>query len=70
MAKEIKPYKDSEIDKKKQVEQMFDNISSGYDNLNRVISFGTDLSWRKKSFRLSKTLNLIVFWISRLALAI
>lgn len=48
MAKEIKPYKDSEIDKKKQVEQMFDNISGGYDNLNRVISFGTDLSWRKK----------------------
>lgn len=54
MAKEIKPYKDSEIDKKKQVEQMFDNISSGYDNLNRVISFGTDLSWRKKVIQIVK----------------
>lgn len=54
MAKEIKPYKDSEIDKKKQVEQMFDNISGGYDNLNRVISFGTDLSWRKKVIQIVK----------------
>jgi demethylmenaquinone methyltransferase/2-methoxy-6-polyprenyl-1,4-benzoquinol methylase len=27
---------------------MFDTISSEYDNLNRVISFGVDVSWRKK----------------------
>lgn len=27
---------------------MFDNISDNYDGLNRVISLGTDVSWRKK----------------------
>ena len=27
---------------------MFDNISDNYDGLNRVISMGTDVSWRKK----------------------
>ena len=27
---------------------MFDTISENYDGLNRVISFGTDIKWRKK----------------------
>lgn len=54
MAKEVKPYKDSELKKKQQVEQMFDNISAGYDDLNRVISFGTDLAWRKKVIAIVK----------------
>lgn len=27
---------------------MFDSISDNYDGLNRVISMGTDVSWRKK----------------------
>ena len=27
---------------------MFNNISKNYDDLNRVISFGIDVSWRKK----------------------
>jgi demethylmenaquinone methyltransferase/2-methoxy-6-polyprenyl-1,4-benzoquinol methylase len=27
---------------------MFDTISGNYDNLNRVISFGIDIKWRKK----------------------
>ena len=48
MGKKVTPYKDSELTKKKQVEQMFDNISGNYDGLNRVISLGTDVSWRKK----------------------
>lgn len=47
MAEQIKPYKDSELGKKKQVEQMFDNISDNYDNLNRMMTFGTDIGWRK-----------------------
>lgn len=42
------PYKDSDLGKKEQVAQMFDNISTNYDNLNRVISFGIDIKWRKK----------------------
>lgn len=48
MSKKVTPYKDSQLTKKKQVEQMFDNISDNYDGLNRVISMGTDVSWRKK----------------------
>ena len=48
MSKTIKPYKDSELGKKEQVAQMFDNISENYDGLNRVISLGIDVNWRKK----------------------
>ena len=51
MAEKIKPYKESALDKKAQVEQMFDTISGEYDQLNRVISFGADLRWRKKVVR-------------------
>jgi len=48
MSKIIKPYKDSKLGKKEQVAQMFDNISENYDDLNRVISLGIDVKWRKK----------------------
>ena len=48
MEKKITPYKDSSEGKKKQVEQMFDTISENYDGLNRVISLGSDIKWRKK----------------------
>ncbi|HLS11459.1 MAG TPA: bifunctional demethylmenaquinone methyltransferase/2-methoxy-6-polyprenyl-1,4-benzoquinol methylase UbiE [Flavobacteriaceae bacterium] len=48
MKKKVTPYKDSDLNKKKQVEKMFDNISENYDGLNRVISFGADVRWRKK----------------------
>ncbi|WP_029035214.1 bifunctional demethylmenaquinone methyltransferase/2-methoxy-6-polyprenyl-1,4-benzoquinol methylase UbiE [Salinimicrobium terrae] len=48
MSKKVTPYKDSTLNKKKQVEQMFDTISTNYDGLNRVISFGIDVKWRKK----------------------
>ena len=46
--KKVTPYKDSSLNKKEQVEKMFDTISGNYDGLNRLISFGTDLKWRKK----------------------
>ncbi|THD67329.1 bifunctional demethylmenaquinone methyltransferase/2-methoxy-6-polyprenyl-1,4-benzoquinol methylase UbiE [Robertkochia marina] len=48
MAKKVTPYKESELGKKEQVTKMFDNISGNYDGLNRVISFGIDVKWRKK----------------------
>ncbi len=48
MSKKVKPYKNSELGKKEQVTKMFDTISNEYDNLNRVISFGIDIKWRKK----------------------
>lgn len=44
----VKPYSDSDLSKKQQVEQMFDNISGKYDLLNRILSMGIDVSWRKK----------------------
>ena len=44
----VKPYSDSDLTKKQQVEQMFDNISGKYDLLNRILSMGIDQSWRKK----------------------
>jgi len=51
----VTPYKSSTLPKKEQVAQMFDNISGNYDNLNRVISFGIDVKWRKKVLRLVKS---------------
>ena len=48
MAKKVTPYKDSVLGKKAQVTQMFDTISGNYDNLNRVISFGIDIKWRRR----------------------
>ena len=57
MANKITPYKDSELGKKKQVEQMFDTISTNYDGLNRVISFGIDVKWRKKVVKLVSETN-------------
>ena len=43
----VTPYGNSET-KKEQVKQMFDNISSKYDFLNRLLSFGIDVKWRNK----------------------
>lgn len=48
MSEKITPYKDSQLSKKEQVATMFNTISGNYDNLNRVISFGIDIKWRKK----------------------
>lgn len=52
MEKKVTPYKDSSEGKKKQVERMFDTISKNYDGLNRVISLGADVKWRKKVIKM------------------
>ena len=57
MSKNITPYKDSTLGKKEQVTQMFDTISGNYDGLNRVISFGIDIKWRKKVLNLVRAKN-------------
>ena len=57
MSKNITPYKDSDLGKKEQVAQMFDTISGNYDDLNRVISFGIDVKWRKKVLKLVAAKN-------------
>lgn len=57
MSEKITPYKDSSLGKKEQVAQMFDNISGNYDSLNRVISFGIDIKWRKKVLKIVSDTN-------------
>jgi len=54
MSQKVTPYKNSELGKKQQVTQMFDTISGNYDGLNRVISFGIDIKWRKKVVKIIK----------------
>ncbi|MBT8282050.1 MAG: bifunctional demethylmenaquinone methyltransferase/2-methoxy-6-polyprenyl-1,4-benzoquinol methylase UbiE [Muriicola sp.] len=54
MSRNVTPYKDSSKGKKEQVTSMFDAISGEYDGLNRVISFGIDVKWRKRVVRILK----------------
>lgn len=57
MSKQVTPYNDDTSSKKEQVTKMFDTISDEYDHLNRVISFGIDVSWRKKVVALAASKN-------------
>lgn len=57
MSKNVTPYKTSSLSKKEQVAQMFNTISGNYDGLNRVISFGIDVKWRKKVLKLVSDRN-------------
>lgn len=57
MSQQVTPYKDSGLGKKEQVAQMFDTISGNYDGLNRVISLGIDVKWRKKVLKLVAAQN-------------
>ena len=54
MSEKVTPYKNSNLGKKEQVTKMFDTISKDYDGLNRVISFGIDIKWRKRVVALLK----------------
>ena len=47
----VVPFKNSEESKKKQVEKMFDKIAFRYDFLNRFLSAGIDVGWRKKAIK-------------------
>lgn len=42
------------MNKKKIVKNLFDDISNRYDLLNRILSFGIDIYWRKKALKLSE----------------
>jgi demethylmenaquinone methyltransferase/2-methoxy-6-polyprenyl-1,4-benzoquinol methylase len=47
----IVPFKDSELGKKQQIAKMFDKIAFRYDFLNRFLSGGIDVYWRKRAIR-------------------
>lgn len=49
--KTITPYDDI-TSKKGQVTRMFDKIAPYYDHLNRVLSLGIDIIWRKKAIKM------------------
>ncbi|MFN3588411.1 MAG: bifunctional demethylmenaquinone methyltransferase/2-methoxy-6-polyprenyl-1,4-benzoquinol methylase UbiE [Spirosomataceae bacterium] len=50
----VVPYKEKNTGKREQVAEMFDNISPKYDLLNRVLSGGIDIYWRKRAISLLK----------------
>jgi demethylmenaquinone methyltransferase / 2-methoxy-6-polyprenyl-1,4-benzoquinol methylase len=50
----VVPYKNSTSSKKEQVADMFDSIAKNYDFLNRLLSGGIDIYWRKKALNMIK----------------
>ncbi len=44
----VKPYNEND-GKKKQIARMFDQVAGSYDFLNRLLSLGIDVYWRKKA---------------------
>ncbi|MFN5325955.1 MAG: bifunctional demethylmenaquinone methyltransferase/2-methoxy-6-polyprenyl-1,4-benzoquinol methylase UbiE [Bacteroidota bacterium] len=53
----IVPDQASNLPKKEQVAQMFNEIAHKYDFLNRFLSVGIDIGWRKKALNLLKQKN-------------
>jgi len=53
----MKPYQNQDTSKKKQIEKMFDAISLEYDKINKLISAGNDVKWRKKIHKIAKNLK-------------
>lgn len=53
----VLPYEGSGESKKQQVARMFDEIAGKYDFLNRFLSAGIDITWRKKMLRTLKPLQ-------------
>ena len=53
----VKPYQGSESSKKQQVAEMFNSIAFRYDFMNRFLSGGIDIYWRKKALSQLKALQ-------------
>jgi demethylmenaquinone methyltransferase/2-methoxy-6-polyprenyl-1,4-benzoquinol methylase len=53
----VVPDKDSDLSKKQQVAEMFNDIAFRYDFLNRFLSAGIDIRWRKKALGYLKELK-------------
>ena len=53
----MKPNQKLKVSKKIQVQNMFDSISIEYDFLNRIMTFGNDIKWRKNIYKIAKHYN-------------
>lgn len=53
----VVPDKESNLNKKQQVAEMFDSIAFRYDFLNRFLSIGIDVGWRKKAINQLKNIH-------------
>ena len=53
----MKPNQQLDTSKKIQVQNMFNAISIEYDYINKLISFGNDIRWRKKVYEIAKGNN-------------
>ncbi len=53
----VVPDKESNLNKKQQVAEMFDSIAFRYDFLNRFLSVGIDVGWRKKAISQLKNIQ-------------
>lgn len=53
----VVPVEGSALSKKEQVADMFDNIAFRYDFLNRFLSAGIDVRWRKAALQQLKSIN-------------
>jgi demethylmenaquinone methyltransferase/2-methoxy-6-polyprenyl-1,4-benzoquinol methylase len=53
---EVVPYHDSGLNKKEQVADMFNSIAHRYDFMNRFLTAGIDVRWRKKAISQLKDL--------------
>ena len=53
---DVVPFKESELAKKDQVADMFNNIAYRYDFLNRFLSVGIDVGWRKTAIKELKSI--------------
>ncbi len=53
---EIVPYQKSDLAKKEQVAQMFNSIAHRYDFMNRFLTVGVDIYWRKAAIRQLKSI--------------
>ena len=53
----VVPFKESRENKKEQVAEMFNDIAFRYDFMNRFLSAGIDVTWRKKAILQLKDLQ-------------
>ncbi len=53
----VVPFDESGLSKKQQVAEMFNQVAGKYDFMNRFLSAGIDISWRKKALKMLKKDN-------------